>query len=693
MTAKTILKHSLRIAQKDLTELFRNRLGLVLLIVMPLFMMVMVGFIYPSNSGTSTDLPIAFVNEDTGYNGSTVPSQTFYTVLTAINNQTNMMVLSNVTSESAVTDSIQRGELDGAIVLPSNFSECLLNGEQGTVRIITDESNPQMSATIRGTLTAVIGEMGTIMAQQTIIYTHPVLNDTTALAMVQPFAASIPRQSTSQPNLTSNVPVALVNEDSGFSGSFVPSQTFVTVLQTINNQTGLLKLTVTTSETSARTAIANGTIYGAIILPSNFSQCMLSGQQGNIAIITNTSNPITSATVSGILSGIVNQMGTMVAQQSVLAINPALPSSQALAVVQPYTVSAPTASLSQFSSTSVLPIGLVNLDSGYNGSTTMSQTFVTMLQAVNNQTGIMKITTVSSESAANDMIKAGTLQGAIVLPSNFSQSISTGQQGTVKILTDTTNPVSSATVSGTLSVVINQMSTIMAQQTMIYTHPEVSNTTALAMVQPYTVPMPASTNYFNFIAPGIMAMTVMMSVMTGLPVAISQEKEIGTMDGMMVAPINRLSILLGKTIAQTMRGLIQGVIILALAIGIFGVTIQGSILLVFALLLLGVFSFVGLGIVITSFTKDQETAQMLMMTLMFPMMFLSGVFFPIAQMPWYMQDISKFLPLTYASDALRKVMVLGAGIPQISTELIILIAFGVVMIAIALPVFRKMMSR
>ena len=168
------------------------------------------------------------------------------------------------------------------------------------------------------------------------------------------------------------------------------------------------------------------------------------------------------------------------------------------------------------------------------------------------------------------------------------------------------------------------------------------NTTNIAVIKPFNVQtqgvVSGHPSYFDFIAPGIMAMTVMMSVMTGLPVAISQEKEIGTMDGMMVAPINRLSILLGKTMAQTGRGLIQGVIILALAIGIFGVAIQGSILLVFALLLLGVFSFVGLGIVITSFTKDQETAQMLMMTLMFPMMFLSGVFFPIQQMPWYMQD-------------------------------------------------------
>jgi ABC-2 type transport system permease protein len=81
-----------------------------------------------------------------------------------------------------------------------------------------------------------------------------------------------------------------------------------------------------------------------------------------------------------------------------------------------------------------------------------------------------------------------------------------------------------------------------------------------------------------------MAMTVMMSVMTGLPVAISQEKEVGTMDGMMVAPINRLSIILGKTLAQTARGLLQGAIILALAVGLYGDTIHGNLFLVFALL-------------------------------------------------------------------------------------------------------------
>jgi len=348
-------------------------------------------------------------------------------------------------------------------------------------------------------------------------------------------------------------------------------------------------------------------------------------------------------------------------------------------------------------SISNMPIAMVNEDAGFNNSYLPSQTFFSTLQGINDQTHMMTLNSASSLEEVTDLVQRGELSGGIVIPSNFSQSILSGEQGTIIIVTDQSNPQISATIQAVLSGVFDGMATAMAQQNVLLMNPALNSSSALAVVKPLNVQsqgvVPGNPSYFDFIAPGLMAMTVMMSVMTGLPVAISHEKELGTMDGMMVAPVNRLSILLGKTLAQTLRGLIQGAIILALAIGIFGVAIQGSIFLVFALLLLGVFSFVGLGIVITSFTKDQETAQMLMMTLMFPMMFLSGVFFPIQQMPAFMQTISHFLPLTYAADALRKVMVLGAGIPQISTELIVLTAFGIVMIAIALPVFRKMMTR
>ena len=342
-------------------------------------------------------------------------------------------------------------------------------------------------------------------------------------------------------------------------------------------------------------------------------------------------------------------------------------------------------------------VALVNQDAGFSGSTIGSQVFLTALNVINNQTGMLDISNVTAVDVLKESVQKGEIQGGIVIPSNFTQCLLSGQQGTLIIVTDNSNPQISAAMQSALTAVFQQMGTMLAQQKVIMLNPALNATSALAIVQPYNIEVEGvvsgHTSYFDFIAPGIMAMTVMMSVMTGLPAAISQEKEVGTLDGMMVAPINRLSIIVGKTLAQTARGLLQGVLILILASVLFGVSIQGSILLVFGLLLLGVFSFVGLGVVLTSFAKDQETAMMVMMTLMFPMMFLSGVFFPVQQMPWYMQSISKALPLTYAADALRKVMVLGAGIPQITTELTVLITFGVVMTAIAVPVFKKAMTR
>lgn len=344
-----------------------------------------------------------------------------------------------------------------------------------------------------------------------------------------------------------------------------------------------------------------------------------------------------------------------------------------------------------------LPVALLNEDAGFDGSTIPSQTFVMGLQQINEQTHMLTLSNASSMAEIKDAVQRGELNGGIVIPSNFSSTLISGEQGTLIIVTDQSNPTISATMQAALTATFEQMGTMLAQQNVQMLNSSVTTNNALAIVKPYSIQtegvVSGNPSYFDFIAPGIMAMTVMMSVMTGLPVAISQEKEVGTMDGMMVAPINRLSIILGKTLAQTARGLLQGVIILSLSVGLFGVAIHGNIILVFGLLLLGVFSFVGLGVVITSFAKDQETAQMMMTTLMFPMMFLSGVLFPIQQMPGFMQTIAGFLPLTYASDALRKVMVLGADVPAISTDLVVLIVFGVVMTAIAVPVFRRMMTR
>jgi ABC-2 type transport system permease protein len=339
-----------------------------------------------------------------------------------------------------------------------------------------------------------------------------------------------------------------------------------------------------------------------------------------------------------------------------------------------------------------VPIAVVNEDAGFGG-VNLGSTFLSTLNMINDNASMVTIINAESLEDIRQMIETGDAEGGIVISSDFSSNIVNGQQGTVTIVTDPSNPQLSTMIQAVLSQVFEGMGTVMAQQN-IAEQLGITPDMALAAVKPYDIQIEKSDeSYFTFVAPGIMALTVMMSVMTGLPAAISHEREIGTLDGMMVAPINRLSVILGKTLAQMARGILQGVLILGLAMVLFGVTVHGNILLVFALLLLGVFSFVGLGVVLTSFAKDQETAVMMMTTIMFPMMFLSGVFFPIEQMPWFMQTISQFLPLTYVADALRKVMVLGADIPALTSELSILIVFGVAMIAIAVPVFKRAMTR
>src|SRR4030042_1728309 len=341
------------------------------------------------------------------------------------------------------------------------------------------------------------------------------------------------------------------------------------------------------------------------------------------------------------------------------------------------------------------PVALANQDLVVNG-TSLGDNFVVQLETVNNLTGMMDLRNATDFDDIKSMIQEGKVSGGIIVPPTFTSDILAGRQGNITIMTDQSNPQMSAMIQSVLTQVIEQLGSRMAELNLNQTY-GISLEQAPAVLMPYNVELkgivPGDPNYFEFVAPGIMAMVVMMSLMTGLPHAISYERDMGTLDGMLAAPTSRWAIILGKVMAQSTTGLIQGFIILLLSVLLFGVSIHGSILLVLLLILLTVFSFVGLGILITSFADKEETATMVMMTLMFPMMFLSGVFFPIQQMPSFMQSLARFLPLTYAADALRKVMVLGAGIDAILTDVIVLAVFGSVLLAVAVPMFKRAMSR
>jgi ABC-2 type transport system permease protein len=189
------------------------------------------------------------------------------------------------------------------------------------------------------------------------------------------------------------------------------------------------------------------------------------------------------------------------------------------------------------------------------------------------------------------------------------------------------------------------------------------------------------------------ALTVVTGSLIGVATSISKEKEQGTMDGLLVAPVSQMSIIAGKVIAQTVRGMIQGSITLVLSVLIFNVTIYGSPIIMVIVMFLGTASFVGVGIVVSTVAPDQETANVMASLLQFPMMFLCGIMFPIEQLPSWMQLIGKALPLYYAADALRKVVILNASMNLIMPDILILVAYAAVTMVLAVPLFDKAMRK
>lgn len=309
-------------------------------------------------------------------------------------------------------------------------------------------------------------------------------------------------------------------------------------------------------------------------------------------------------------------------------------------------------------------------------------------------TGLFKVRDFPSFQTARNEILTGSIKGVVLIPEGFTDAFNSHRQATVLITVDDTSAQMASIIYGEAASIVGAISDNLGR--MIVSQMGISSDPSF-ITEPISVQrenlIGSTTNTFQFLAPGFMGLTVVMGTLSGLASAISREKEQGTMDGLMVAPISRNTIVAGKMIAQTVRGMIQAFMILGLSMLLFGVKIYGSPLLMVGVLLLGVASFAGIGLIMTSLAPEQETAQMMMMLLQFPMMFLSGILFPMDQLPGWLQWIGKALPLYYAADALRKVIVLNASFNQIFMDVVVLALYSVTTLGIAIPVFRRAMTR
>ncbi|MBU0710316.1 ABC transporter permease [bacterium] len=189
--------------------------------------------------------------------------------------------------------------------------------------------------------------------------------------------------------------------------------------------------------------------------------------------------------------------------------------------------------------------------------------------------------------------------------------------------------------------------------------------------------------------PGIMALILVLISALMTSISITREKEMGTMEILLVSPLKPIQIIIGKVVPYTALAFINAVTILLLGNFVFGVPIQGSVILLLLECMLYILLALSLGILISSVTDNQMVAMMLSaFALMLPVILLSGFIFPIENMPLILQWICQLMPPKWFIIIIKSIMLKGAGIGYIWKETLILMGMTVLFLTISLKKFK-----
>jgi len=195
--------------------------------------------------------------------------------------------------------------------------------------------------------------------------------------------------------------------------------------------------------------------------------------------------------------------------------------------------------------------------------------------------------------------------------------------------------------------------------------------------------------FIKFLIPGIVGMTAMFGS-TNETMSIVWDKSMGVFDRILAAPVSSTSIIVGKTMAGAVMGVISALVLLIIGRALFGVSFA-NISAVLLIILLASFSFTGIGTIISGLASEPREAMMLSNLLRFPMMFLGGVFFEVNDMPQPLPYVARALPLTYATEALRAVQT--GNIFIIFVDAMVLLVYTVGTMLLGSQILMKIMTR
>jgi ABC-2 type transport system permease protein len=193
----------------------------------------------------------------------------------------------------------------------------------------------------------------------------------------------------------------------------------------------------------------------------------------------------------------------------------------------------------------------------------------------------------------------------------------------------------------------------------------------------------------TFTIPGLIAIILTFTLIQFTAIAIVREKERGTLEQLQVTPATRTQIILGKILPFTLIGLLQFTLTVLLMRFLFGIVIQGSLLELYLVGLMFIAAVLGLGMFISTLAKTQMQAMQMSTFVLLPFVFLSGYVFPIDGMPQIFQWISRLIPARYFIEALRGIILRGAGLADLWQPIAWLAFYTVLIIGLAVARFKK----
>ncbi len=308
----------------------------------------------------------------------------------------------------------------------------------------------------------------------------------------------------------------------------------------------------------------------------------------------------------------------------------------------------------------------------------------TLLTAIRNSTYFDFVREVKTEQEGRDVLARGEVQFVVNIPENFTRALLRGDRPAVLVEADATDPGTTGIALGSLSALMNTAFQNDLKGPLAYLAP----TLPPIDMRIHALYNPESITQYN-IVPGLMGvvLTMTLAMITGL--AITRERETGTMENLLSMPTHPLEVLVGKIVPYILVGYIQIGLILVVSRVLFHVPMVGSLPLLLATALVFIAANLSVGITVSTVAKNQRQAMQMTVFYFLPSMLLSGFMFPFRGMPPWAQWAGEVLPLTHFLRIVRGILLKGNGLPDVTRELWPIALFAAVAISIAVTRYRR----